>query len=123
MDLLKVYDPGGHDQDRSELDSHADTCVAGANTTLLWYTDHKVSVSPFIGEYKPLEDVPIATVATAWDNPFDGSTIVLIIHEALYFGSRMPYSLLCPNQLRSKYSILHLRIPSSFRKGLICRCI
>jgi hypothetical protein len=98
MDLSKVYDPGVCSGDRSELDSHADTCVAGNNTTLLWYTDHKVSVSPFIGEYKPLEDVPIATVATAWDKPTDGATIVLIIHEALFFGSRMPYSLLCSNQ-------------------------
>jgi hypothetical protein len=65
MDLSKVYDPGDCTQNRSEIDSHADTCVAGANTALLWYTDHTVSVSPFIGEYKPLEDVPIATVATA----------------------------------------------------------
>jgi len=107
MDLSKVYDPGDCTQNRSELDSHADTCVAGANTTLLWYTDHTVSVSPFIGEYKPLEDVPIATVATAWDNPTDGSTILLIIHEALFFGDTMPHSLLCPNQLRSNGIIVN----------------
>jgi len=54
MDLGKVYDPGDmdgtHDDNRSELDSHADTCVAGSNTTVLWFTDHTVSVSPFIGE-------------------------------------------------------------------------
>jgi len=58
-----------------------------------------VSVSPFIGEYKPLKNIPIACVATAWDNRVDGSTYILIINEALYFGDRMPYSLLCPNQL------------------------
>jgi hypothetical protein len=101
MDLSKVYDPGGEHEERSELDSHADTCVAGANTTLLWYTDHTVSVSPFIGEYKPLKDIPIASVVMAWDDPTNGSTILLVINEALYFGKRMPYSLLCPNQLRS----------------------
>jgi hypothetical protein len=56
MDLSKVYDPGDIDEGHSELDSHANTCVAGANTQPLWYTDHKVSVSPFIGEYQPLED-------------------------------------------------------------------
>ena len=100
MDLSKVYDPEDDDTGRSELDSHADTCVAGSNTVPLWYTDHKVSVSPFIGEYQPLEDIPVASVATAWDDPKDGSTIILIINEALYFGDRMPHTLLCPNQLR-----------------------
>jgi hypothetical protein len=100
MDLSKVYNPTELCVDRSELDSHADTCVAGSNTVPLWYTEHKVSVSPFIGEYVPLVDIPIASVAMAWDNPLDGSTIILIIHEALYFGERIEYSLLCPNQLR-----------------------
>jgi hypothetical protein len=56
-------------------------------------------VSPFIGEYKPLQNMPIASVATAWDDLKDGSTLLLIINEALYFGSRMPYSLICPYQL------------------------
>jgi hypothetical protein len=59
-----------------------------------------VSVSPFIGEYNPIEDVPVASVATAWDNPVDGSTVILVINEALYFGDRMEHSLLCPNQMR-----------------------
>jgi hypothetical protein len=100
MDLAKVYNPEPQSVDRSELDSHADTCVAGSNTIPLWFTDKKVSVAPFIGEYVPLEDIPIASVATAWDNPSDGSTIILIINEALYFGERMPYTFLCPNQVR-----------------------
>jgi hypothetical protein len=101
MDLSKVYNPNELDySNRSELDSHIDTCVAGSNTVPIWYTDHKVSVSPFIGEYVPLDDIPVASVATAWDDPLDGSTVILIINEALYFGDRMSYSLLCPNQLR-----------------------
>jgi hypothetical protein len=100
MDLSHVYDPDADDRNKSELDSHADTCVAGANAVPLWYTDAKVSTSTFIGEYMPLENIPIATVATAWDSPMDGSTIILVINEALYFGDRMDHSLLCPNQLR-----------------------
>jgi hypothetical protein len=100
MDLTSYHNPEPDSWNKSELDSHADTCVAGANTVPLWYTDHKVSVSPFIGEYAPLDDVPVATVATAYDSQVDGSTIILIINEALYFGDRMAHSLLCPNQLR-----------------------
>ncbi len=34
------------------------------------------------------------------DNPVDGSMVILVINEALYFGDRVEYSLLCPNQLR-----------------------
>lgn len=100
MDISRIYDPETNDCNRTELDSHADTCVAGANTVPLWYIDHKVSFSPFIGEYTPLQDIPIATVATAYDCPINGNTIVLVINEALYFGDRMLHSLLCPNQLR-----------------------
>jgi len=81
------------------LDSHADTCVAGSNTAPLWFSDDKVSVSPFIGEYATLQDIPIASIATAWDSLVDGSTILLVINEALYFGDRLGHSLLCPNQL------------------------
>ena len=98
MDLSKVHHPV-MDSNRTELDSHADTCVAGANTIPLWFTDETVSVAPFIGEYSPLKDVPIASVAIAWDSPEDGRTLLLIINEALYFGDRMPHTLLCPNQL------------------------
>jgi len=113
MDLSHFYDPDSDDRNKSELDSHADTCVAGANTVPLWYTDVKVSVSPFIGEYSPLEDVPIASVATAWDCPSDGSTILLVINEALYFGDRMDHSLLCPNQLRD-FGLIVNDVPKSY---------
>jgi len=113
MDLSKVYSPDEYDMNRSELDSHADSCGAGSNTTLLWFTDHNASVSPFIGEYKPLRDIPIATVAAAWDDPTDGSTLILVINEALYFGDWMPYSLLCPNQLRHNGLIVN-DIPRAF---------
>ena len=38
-------------------------------------TDTKVSVQPFADSYEALQDVPIATVATAYDFP-DGGTIL-----------------------------------------------
>jgi hypothetical protein len=113
MDLSHFYDPDSNDRNKCELDWHADTCIAGANTVPLWYTDVKVSVSPFIGEYSPLENVPIASVATAWDCPTDGGTILLVINEALYFGDRMDHSLLCPNQLRG-FGLIVNDVPKSY---------
>ena len=48
-----------------------------------------------------VKDIPIATVATIWEDPRTGEMWLLIIHEALYFGSSLQESLLCPNQLRA----------------------
>jgi hypothetical protein len=89
------------DLNQSELDSHADTCVAGTNTRVTDYTDTKVSVSPFSDSYEAIKDVPIVTVATAWDDPATGEVTVLYIHKALYFRDKMSHTLLCPNQLRA----------------------
>jgi hypothetical protein len=84
-----------------ELDSHADTCVAGPNTAVLEYTDQLVNVSAFTNHMDTMKDIPIGTVATAYDNPHDGSTIILIIHQALLMQDIVDTTLLCPNQLRS----------------------
>ncbi|KAI2497148.1 hypothetical protein MHU86_17351 [Fragilaria crotonensis] len=62
---------------RMELDTHADTCVAGSNTVVLDLTGKVASVSPFCdSEFKALEDIPIATVATAYDCPSTGKTYI-----------------------------------------------
>jgi hypothetical protein len=83
---------------------------------VLYYTGEKVSVSPFIGEYQSLPDIPIAAVATAWDDPVSGDTVILVINQALYFGDRMKHSLLCPNQLRH-YGLKVNDVPQEFGSG------
>ena len=94
--------PNADDVDtRTELDSHADTCVAGRNTLLISDDGRQVTVHPYSGEYKPIQDVSIATVATMWIHPDDGQPYILVIHEALYFGDRVDVTLLNPNQLRA----------------------
>lgn len=49
---------------RCELDSHADTCVAGDNTLLLHDTGKLVNVSTFSDEVGRLKNIPIACVGT-----------------------------------------------------------
>jgi hypothetical protein len=56
-------------------------------------------------------------MATAWDNPVDSSTVILIINEALYFGPHMPYLLICPNQLRHNGIIVD-DVPKAFNLTL-----
>jgi hypothetical protein len=88
-----------HRSGRCEMDSHADTCVAGSNCVILEYTGRTAEVEAYSPDY-PSKKVPIATVATAYDCPTSGATFVLIINEALYFGDSLSFSLLSPNQLR-----------------------
>jgi hypothetical protein len=86
---------------RTELDSHADTCVAGANTLLVSDDNRMVSVHAYSGEYQPIPNIPVATVAMLWVHPATGQLYNLIVHEALYFGDRVEVTLLCPNQMRA----------------------
>ena len=51
--------------DRCELDSHADTIVAGSNCIILNYTGQVCDVSPYRDDYAPVSDVPIVKAATA----------------------------------------------------------
>ena len=99
---------------RLELDTHADTYEAEANTVVLDLTGKHVSVTPFCEEeYEPITEIPIATVAIAYDCPDTGRVWVLIINEALYFGSKVANTLLCPNQLQ-QYGIVIEDCPRQF---------
>jgi hypothetical protein len=84
-----------------ELDSHADTCVAGPNTVILEYTDQMVSMSAFSDQLEVMRDIPIGTIATAYDDSNDGTTTILVIHQVLLMNDIVTTTLLCPNQLRS----------------------
>ena len=84
---------------RCEMDSHADTYVAGNNCIVLEYTGRYATVEAYSPDY-PSKRIPIATVATAYDCPTSSATFVLIINGALYFGESLKFSLLSPNQLR-----------------------
>jgi hypothetical protein len=84
-----------------ELDSHANTCVVGSNCVVLEVTEQTVNVSAFTNQHKTFDNVPIVTTATAFDDANTGITYLLIIGQAIYMGSNMNNTLLCPNQLRS----------------------
>ncbi len=84
-----------------ELDSHADTCVAGPNCIVLEYTDQVVNVSAYSDQLDTMENIPIVTAATALDDLTTGTTTILILGQALYMGDRVKTTLLCPNQMRA----------------------
>ena len=50
---------------KCELDSHADTIVAGKNCVVLSYTGQVCDVTPYREDYNAICNVPVAQVAMA----------------------------------------------------------
>ena len=84
---------------RSELDSHADTCSFGKNAYLVNDTGQRVTVEPFISSLGDVKEVPIVTAAVAYDDPVTFHTYILFFPQSLYFKN-LDHNLLCPQQLR-----------------------
>ena len=83
---------------RVELDTHADTFVAGRNCLLMGYSERVCDVIPFSDEYEAKHGVPIVKVATGYTNS-NGIRYILIFNEALWIPE-LENSLCNPNQLR-----------------------
>ncbi len=86
---------------RCKLDSWADTTCAGINSQPIYYTGQHCEAYDFHNDLLPINNIPIATVTTAWSNPHTGKNYIIIINEALYFGSSMDHSLVNSNQQRA----------------------
>ena len=71
---------------RFELDSHTDTCVAGATWKVMEYTGVVCNVYPYSDSYKPLKQVPVVEAITAYDHP-PGEIFILVLAQALYLGN------------------------------------
>ena len=85
---------------RCEMDSHADTCVAGPNFRVDEYTGENCDVTPYSSEYKPMKNVQIVNASTAYTNESTGETLVLRFNQVLWYGDKLPMSLINPNQVR-----------------------
>ncbi len=90
----------------AELDSHADTIVAGATCKIIEYTNQHCQVHPYADHYEPISNVPVVKAATAYDHPSTGETFILIFGQALYMGDHMDHTLICPNQARTNGVII-----------------
>ncbi|KAI2501831.1 hypothetical protein MHU86_12596 [Fragilaria crotonensis] len=88
----------------NECDSNADTCCLGTNFVVLQSTYRTADVYAYDSSIKPIENVPIVTGATAYDDPTTGTTFILVFHESLYYGTALDHSLINPNQLMRTYS-------------------
>ena len=101
----------------NECDTNADTCCLGKNFIVLQYTQRIADVYAYTKAIKPVENIPIVTGATAWYEERSKQTYILIINEALYYGTKLDHSLINPNQLRN-YGIPVWDNPYDKERGL-----
>ena len=85
---------------RCEMDSHADTCVAGPNFMVLEFTGEQCDVTPYTTDYQPIINVSVVNSDTAFTDESTGETLILHFNQVLWYGKRMQMSLINPNQLR-----------------------
>ena len=97
-----VNEPIGGEIAMNECDTNADTCYLGTNFQVLAYTRRVADVYAYDASIEPIENIPIVTGATAWDDPATGETLMLVFYELLYYhGTKLDHSLINPNQVRS----------------------
>lgn len=82
-----------------ELDSHADTCVAGNNMLLVEDTNQRVRVTGF-AKGLTAKEIPVGTAVTLYTDD-SGNEFHLVFPQSLYLGDKVRGSLLNPNQLRN----------------------
>ena len=80
-----------------EVDSHADSFVAGKNCVPMHYTERSCDVQPYSDDYAPVKNVPIVTAATGYTSA-KGLNYILVFPQALYLPT-LGHSLFNPNQL------------------------
>ena len=86
----------------NECDTNADTCcLVGKNFLVLHATFRTADAYAYDMSIQPIENVPIVTGATAYDDPSTGTTYILVFNESLYYGIKLDHLLINPNQLRS----------------------
>jgi hypothetical protein len=85
------------------MDNHADTTCFGR---ILWRSNLQASIVKCRLSVTNMttwltSQLPVASAATAWDDPETGETTILLFHQGLWFGDDLTNSLINPNQCRS----------------------
>ena len=86
---------------RTELDSHANTSVVGKELALLIHDyETPVHVHGYIEEVGWSSNCHVVSTAIAYDHQETGDVYMLVIHQAILIPE-MQNNLLCPMQLRN----------------------
>ena len=90
-------DYGG--QSATELDSHANMAVAGANVSIISKSGLIATVTPFSPDLPAMDDVEIGDVAMVWEDPRTGTPYILVMRNSLLIPT-MDHNLIPPFLIR-----------------------
>ena len=82
---------------KTEIDSHANTTLAGQNCVPLWHMEILCDVALFSNMYEPMKDVAILSASTLFTST-TGRQYILVLHECLYM-TELFHTFINPNQL------------------------
>ena len=105
------------EETRCELDSHADTCCFGDQAMVLSQDLSKTcTVTGFSKKLGSERNIPICSMAVAFNDLASYRTVILIFHQALYIKNLTTH-LLCPFQMRLNDIIVN-DLPLAFAKRM-----
>ena len=102
---------------RNELDTRANTICVGHNWLILSPTGQTCDVRGFHEDFESIKDVPIVRAASVYTDE-NGRRYLLIINEALHFGSGMDHSLINLRIKSDTMEFLYLTTPTTGTKFL-----
>ena len=71
--------------DYNECGANANTCCLRNNFIISQYTTRSTDIYKYDKSYDPIENVPIVTGMTAYDDERTRQTCILVFHETLYY--------------------------------------
>ena len=80
---------------RTEIDSHADICVARDNMLLFQDFDRPVKVTGYDKSTGTKKNCRTVSAAVAYNSPNGGEVIIMAMHQAIYIPG-MDHNLVCP---------------------------
>ena len=116
----------GRSAGTTELDSHANMVVIGAQGTIIQKTGRYADVNAFSSDVGTMSRVPIVDAAVAYDCPFSGRTILMVARNALYVES-MYHNLVPPFIMREaglevdEQAKIHTPQPSKENHSVYCK--
>jgi hypothetical protein len=85
-------------ESRTELDSHANTCVIGKQALVVLDHNRLVNVTGY-NQAQGSTTFKVVSAALAYDSPADGRTVILVVHQAVHIPE-LTVNLLCSMQMQ-----------------------
>jgi hypothetical protein len=89
----------GSQLSRSEMDSHADTCVVGSEALIVYDCKRPINVTGFDPSKGSVKNLNIVTAAVAYEDPTNRQTMILIMHQVIHVPT-ISHNLVNPIQLK-----------------------